>query len=133
MRRKSSRTRGVPSSTSPPSAIAERRGAHADTVVGRHGAVYLFGVTHEDAGGANPYTFDGTVLPSATLLHVSANLDPNTLYSYYVVTQGPDDTSAPSMIASATTFPLRAWPRERRVAPGARASPRLPAWPESSR
>lgn len=56
-------------------------------------------------GGAGPYTFDGTVLTSNPLVFTSVNLTANTLYSYYVVTQGPDSVSAPSMTASATTMP----------------------------
>lgn len=62
-------------------------------------------VYRSQPGGGSPFVFDGTVLPTSPLTYPSSGLTANTLYTYYVVTQGPDSMSAPSMTASATTMP----------------------------
>jgi fibronectin type 3 domain-containing protein len=62
-------------------------------------------VYQSQPGGGTPFAFAGTVLATNPLTYPAAGLTANTLYTYYVVTQGPDSVSAPSTTVSATTLP----------------------------
>lgn len=58
---------------------------------------------YQSDGG--PFAFRGTVLAQNPPTYTSVNLLPNTMYSFYVVTDDGFVWSMPSMTASATTFP----------------------------